>query len=245
MSLSDIKKQDNKIIDNIRQLGIKNGKDAEKLYQSTISYIIAYNLKKTPYQANSLIQRSIDNRLKRILRNNKKTFEQFIKSTQRYMARNFSIDFTEKELKNISSQTSLLNKDLLGKTDELKRSVQALLFSNLGKGNIPAEQLITQLKNLAPDYARYARTRINTGLKWQYVEINSQKFKQTDFNWYLYAGPDDSLTREEPCKRLVNKKFPKEKLQQLTNILLGNFNCRHNIRPLTDEQAERYQEGVI
>ena len=155
MSLSDIKKQDNKIIDNIRQLGIKNVKDAEKLYQATISYIIAYNLKKTPYQANSLIQRSIDNRLKRILRNNKKTFEQFIKSTQRYMAKNFSIDF-EKELKNISSQTSLLNKDLLGKTDELKRSVQALLFSNLGKG-IPAEQLITQLKNLASDYARYAK----------------------------------------------------------------------------------------
>ena len=244
MSLSDIKKQDNAILDNIRKAGVKNGEDAEKLYQATISYIIAYNIKKTPYQANSLIQKSIDNRLRKILRNNNKTFEQFVGSTQRYMARNYSIDFTEAELKNISSQTSLLNKDLLGKTDELKRSVQALLFSNLGKG-IPAEQLITQLKNLAPDYARYARTRINTGLKWQYVEISSQKFKQTDFNWYLYAGPDDNLTREDPCRRLVNKKFSKEELQQLINILLKNYNCRHNIRPLTDEQAEGYKRGVI
>ena len=50
----------------------------EKLYQATISYIIAYNLKKTPYQANSLIQRSIDNEAKKNFKNNKKTFEQFI-----------------------------------------------------------------------------------------------------------------------------------------------------------------------
>ena len=44
------------------------------------------------------------------------------------MAKNFSIDFTEKELKNISSQTSLLNKDLLGKTNELKEAFKPCYF---------------------------------------------------------------------------------------------------------------------
>ena len=244
MSLSDIKKQDNAILDNIRKAGIKNGKDAEKLYQATISYIIAYNLKKTPYQANSLIQKNIDNRLRRILRNNQKTFEQFVRSTQRYMARNYSIDFTEAELNNIAKQNTLLNKELSGNTTELKNSVQALLIGNLGKG-IPAEQLIKQLKKLYPNYSRYARTIINTGLSRQYTDINVAKFEQTDFNWFTWGGPNDKLTRDEPCRRWVNKKFTKAELSTLRSTKMTLFNCRHNIRPLTDEQAEGYKRGVI
>ena len=129
-------------------------------------------------------------------------------------------------------------------TDILARDLKKAILGNLAKG-IPTRDLALELVEIYPAFERNAETILRTGLGRTFSDINVSKFQEQDYNWYTWAGPNDSLTREIPCKHFVNKKFPASQLAELNSIRQTLYNCRHSIIPLTDEEAKDMQEGNI
>ena len=144
----------------------------------------------------------------------------------------------------ISKKNSDLIDSLVENTDILKQDVQNILTQNLGKG-ISEKRLVQELKDLYPAYARNASTIINTGLGRLYIDINVSKFEDSSFNWYIWAGPDDSITRESPCKHWVWHRFPASELSTITATRMGLWNCRHSIIPIPDDEIENYKVGDV
>jgi len=146
---------------------------------------------------------------------------------------------TKAELNILVGKKSDLLDELITNTTILKEDVKAILFANLGKG-VSQRELVTLLKELYPAYARNAGTIINTGISKIYIDTNVSKFRQLDFKWYLYAGPEDSITRDVPCRQWVNRKFPASQLDIVSGTRISLFNCRHNIIAITPEEAENF-----
>ena len=244
MSLEKSRKDSNKIIKGIDKVGDKVKSQSTRLYNKAIDEVIKQNNKKPPFTANSIVARRIDNDLKKILNSTGKSYDDFIKAQEKFLSQNFSIDLTKKELETLVKKKSDLLDELVTNTGILKEDVKAIIFANLGKG-VPQAELTRLLRELYPAYARNAGTIINTGLGRTYIDTNIAKFRETDFKWYFWAGPDDSVTREIPCRHWVNHKFPASQLNILSSTRLSLWNCRHSIIPLTNEEAENIPTGDI
>lgn len=239
MTLEKTRKDSNKIIKGIDNTAAKTAKQSKRLYNKAIDDIIAKNATKKAFTANALVAKQIDNNLSKILNDTSKSYDQFIKAQQRFLADNYSVDLTKAELNILVGKKSDLIDGLLNNTDILKTDVKAILFANLGKG-VPQRELVRLLKDLYPAYSRNAGTIVNTGISQTYIDTNVSKFRQLDFKWYLYAGPDDSITRDIPCKHWVNHKFPASQLDIVSGTRMSLFNCRHNIIAITAEEAENF-----
>ncbi len=239
MTLEKSRKDSNKIIKGIDKIGEKTLKSSQRLYNSAIDDIIAKHNKK-PFTANALVSKNIDNDLKKILNSTEKSYGNFINATEKFLADNFSVNLTKAELNTLVQKGSDLVDELLTNTTILKEDVKAILFANLGKG-VPKTELVRLLKDLYPAYARNAGTIINTGIGRTYIDTNVSKFKQLDFSWFGYFGPKDGVTRDIPCLSWVNKKFPASQLDTVSATRMSLWNCRHNILPLTPEEAENFK----
>lgn len=239
MTLEKTRKDSNKIIKGIDKTGDKVTKQSKRLYNKAIDDVIAKTATKKPFTANSLVAKSIDNDLQKILNSTNTSYDQFIKAQEAFLSKNYLIDLTKAELNTLVGKKSDLLDELVTNTTILKEDVKAIIFANLGKG-VPKRELVKLLKDLYPAYARNAGTIINTGIGKTYIDTNVAKFKQLDFNWYLYAGPDDSITRDIPCKHWVNHKFPASQLDIVAATRIALWNCRHNIIAMTDEDAENF-----
>jgi hypothetical protein len=241
MSLKKAKKDNSKIIKGIDKTSDNIQKKSKTLYNKAIDEVIRQNNKNKPFTANSLVSKKIDNDLRNILNNVDSSYDDFINASKKYLANNFEIDLTKAELNTLIKKKSDLIDELLTNTSILKEDIKAILFANLGKG-VSQNELTRLLKNLYPAYARNAGTIINTGLGRVYIDANVSKFKQLDFNWFLYAGPDDKVTRDIPCKHWVNHKFSASQIDIVYATRLSLWNCRHSIIPLDDEEAKNYSE---
>jgi hypothetical protein len=231
--------QSNNIVDGIVTISEKIKNKSEKLKNNAIDKTILVNETKKPYTASSLVSKDVDSELKKIIKDTNKDFNDFIESMSRYLLNNFSINLTKKDLNAIASKGSLIIEDLVANTTILKKDIQKILTQNLAKG-ISKSVLITQLKDLYPAYERNASTLINTGLSRTFIDTNVAKFKESDFDWYVYAGPDDKLTRETPCKHWVWHRFPASQLPQVMAVRMRLWNCRHNIIPISKEEIKDY-----
>lgn len=156
----------------------------------------------------------------------------------------YEITLSKADIVNIEQKISLISKDLLGQTGILAGDVQEILLGNLGKG-IPFPRLVEQLTSLYPAYARHAYTIVNTGLQRLYVDTTAEKYAQRGYEFYTWAGPDDMLTRENPCKRWVWHYFTGAELARLRSVKMRLYNCRHSIAPITAEQAKTMPRGNI
>lgn len=239
MTLEKTRKDSNKIIKGIDKTGDKVTRQSKRLYNKAIDDVIAKNATKKAFTANALVAKQIDNNLSKILNDTSKSYDQFIKAQQRFLASNYSVDLTKAELNILVGKKSDLLTELITNTTILKEDVKAILFANLGKG-VPQRELVRLLKDLYPAYARNAGTIINTGISITYIDTNVSKFRELDFKWYLYAGPDDSITRDIPCKHWVDHKFPASQLDIVSGTRISLFNCRHNIIAITEEEAESF-----
>ena len=114
-----------------------------------------------------------------------------------------------------------------------------MLTQNLAKG-ISTKQLTEELKELYPAYSRNASSILNTGMARLFTDINVTKFRQSDIRYFLYAGPDDAVTRERPCKHWVWHWFPQSQLDQVTAVRMTLWNCRHNIVGISEEETKSY-----
>lgn len=232
-------KESNKIIDGIIEISDSIGNKSDILKRNAIEKTILVNEKKKPYTASSLVAASVDKELKKIIKDTNKDFKDFVNSMSRYFLNNYSIKLTKADLAAIAKKQSLIVSDLVGNTAILKKDIQKILTQNLAKG-ISQARLTQELIDLYPAYSRNASTLVNTGISKTFIDANVSKFEQSDFNWYIYAGPNDSVTRENPCSHWVWHKFPASQLQQVTAARMKLWNCRHSIIPITDEEAKDY-----
>ncbi len=237
-------KGSNKILDDIEIIANAVKKKSEKIYNKSIDLVIQYNESKTPFVAISLVHQPIDNSVRRMIVETNDSFESIIKKTQLYLAQGYSIELSTANLKAISQTNSVIIDKLLENTTILKSDIKSLLYSNLSKG-VPKNQLIRELKNLYPAYSRNAGTIINTGLSREYQDINATKFEEAGFKWYIWAGPNDKLTRELPCQHWTNHKFPASQLHILRSTRQSLWNCRHSIIPITEEEVKDFPDGNI
>lgn len=237
-------KESNKIIKGIENVAEKIKKSSEDLKDFAIEKTIELNAKKTPYTAGSLVAKAVDIELKSVIKDVNSSFSDFVEATQKYLANNFSINLTKADLAAISKKGSLINQDLVANTTILKRDIQNILTQNLAKG-VATKVLVKELRELYPAYSRNAAALVNTGGSRLFTDINVSKFQESDFSWYIWAGPNDKITREIPCKHWVWHKFPASKLSQITAVRMRLWNCRHSIIPISSEEAKDYPEGSL
>lgn len=237
-------KDSNEIIKYIHSLADKTKAKFEKIKNGAIGKTIDLNQSKPPFTASSLVAVSIDNDLKKIINNTEESFDSFIKASEKYLSNNFSINLSKIDLKAISKKKSVILDSLVDNTKILKTDIQDLLTQNLAKG-IPQKTLIKELKDIYPAYSRNGSTLLNTGMSRLFIDSNVSKFKSSRFNWYLYAGPDDAITRDIPCKKWVWHRFPASQLDIIRASRMKLWNCRHNIIPLSDEEKDNYPLLII
>lgn len=244
MSLKTKIKESNKIIDSIEDVAAEVKKSSDDLKDFAIDKTIVLNSSKTPYTASSLVAKAVDAELKSVIKDVNSSFSDFVEATQRYLSDNYTINLTKKDLEAISKKGSQITEDLVSNTAILKKDIQGILTQNLAKG-MPTNRLVKELKDLYPAYASNAATIINTGNARLFNDINVTKFQESDFGWYLWAGPNDKVTREIPCKHWVWHKFPASKLSTITATRMRLWNCRHSIIPISEEEAKDYPEGSL
>lgn len=237
-------KQSNNTIDGIVTISQKIEKKSEKLKNNAIDKAIIVNETKKPYTASSIVDASVDKELREIIKDVNSDYNDFVDNISRYLVNNFSIKLTKKDLEAISKKGSLLITNLVANTEILKQDIQSILTQNLAKGILKRE-LVLELKELYPAYSRNAYTIINTGLSRTFIDTNISKFKESNFNWYIWAGPDDRITREQPCKHWVWHRFPASQLATITATRMRLWNCRHSIIPIPDDQKDQYKIGNL
>lgn len=243
-SLEKRRKATNKIIDDIEKVGERVKKQSGKVQDQAVDKIIEKNPSATPFVTNSVVSQQINNSVRRIIVYTEDSFEDIIKKTQQYLAEGYDINLSTANLKAISQAESTIIDKLINNTDILKTDIKRILYSNLGKG-LSQRQLVRELKELYPAYKSNAGTIINTGAGRLFQDINTTKFAESGFNWYIWAGPLDKITREQPCQHWTNHKFPASQLDVLRSTRQSLWNCRHSILPITDEEAKDYPLGNI
>lgn len=236
--------QSNKIIKGIDKIAEKAKKLSDKIKNNAIDKTIDLNGTKTPFRASSLVAKSVDEDLRKVINDVNADFKDFVAETQKYLLNNFSIKLTKRDLNAIAKKNSSIIDVLVANTDVLKSDIQNILTQNLAKG-VPEKQLVQELKELYPAYARNASTLVNTGIGRLFIDINVSKFRDADFKWFIWAGPKDSITREKPCIHWVWKRFPKSQLNIITATRMQLWNCRHSIIPIPDEEIGDYEIGDI
>jgi len=145
---------------------------------------------------------------------------------------------------NVVTFTQVNTTNLVANTEILKQDIQSILTQNLAKG-ISKRELLLELQELYPAYARNAYTIVNTGLSRTFIDTNISKFKESDFDWYIWAGPDDKITREQPCKHWVWHRFPASQLATITATRMRLWNCRHSIIPIPSSDIKKYPVGNV
>lgn len=240
----DAIKQSNRILKGLDKISDKLEKESDKIKDVAIDEAIKLNNVKTPLRASSLVASKVDSKLDKVIKNTEKDFNDFIKEVERYLLANFAIKLSKKNLEVISRKGSEVLEALVDNNDKLKADVQAMLTQNLAKG-VPQRQLVKELKDLYPAYSRNAKTLLNTGLSRLFIDINITKFRESNFKWYVWAGPDDSITREKPCKHWVWHRFPQSQLSTITAARMRLWNCRHSIIPIPEEEIDNYPIGDI
>jgi len=234
-------KETRAIIKGIEDSATQIGAASIKIKDKAIDKAISVNRVKKSYVAASLVEKEVDSALQSVIKDTKKDFKDFLRASEKYLIDGYAIKLTKADLENIARKGSVIIDDLVRNTEILNSDLQEILTQNLGKG-VSEKKLVKSLQKLYPAYARNASTVINTGLGRLFTDMNVTKFQETGQKYYLYAGPDDKITRETPCKHWVRHWFPVSQLAEVTAIKNGLYNCRHSIIAISEEETKDYSK---
>lgn len=91
------------------------------------------------------------------------------------------------------------------------------------------------------------KTEIRTTLMAYNRVTHIEKAKKANITKFLYVGPDDDVTRPF-CQERVDQIFTLDEIESWDNeqglpasIYLGGYNCRHSLRPLSDDLASEME----
>lgn len=103
------------------------------------------------------------------------------------------------------------------------------------------------LKALHQDYGLPAlgniKTEVSTTIAGFQRSVSQKKAQDVGLELFLYLGPDDDVTRPF-CEERVGQVFDIDQIRDWDNgqglpadIYLGGYNCRHQLVPVTEEEA--------
>ena len=239
---------DEGLFDNFEDLAEELSKEFERIKQSAVKMSIDKNKQVLNGEAGArssgiLIKRQVQLDIDKALAKFERSKDLIIDELENQLS-HYEIHLSVSDMANINQKISVISKELLGQTNILTSDIEDILLGSLGKG-IPESILVAQLASLYPNYSRYAYTIVNTGLQKVYIDSTTAKFAERGYDFYTWAGPNDTLTRDNPCKRFVWKYFLGSELSQLRSIRMRLYNCRHSIAPITAKQAKGMQRGNI
>lgn len=128
-------------------------------------------------------------------------------------------------------------------TDDLSRT----LMNQIVTGEQPTVgELVSQFGEAT---AANIQTELNTAVAGFSRSITQKKAKDLGFDLFIYLGPDDDVTRPF-CEARVNKIWDTQQIATWdngTNLPAaqygGGYNCRHDLRPLSEERAKQLIES--
>ena len=89
------------------------------------------------------------------------------------------------------------------------------------------------------------KTELNTATIAFSRSITQKKANDLGLNLFLYVGPLDKITRPF-CRARVGKIYTREEINSWdngqglpANLYCGGYNCRHDLRPITEERAKK------
>jgi hypothetical protein len=161
-----------------------------------------------------------------------------------------AVDFdTAEQL--ITLDESVLRNKIFSNTSELASTV----FRQVISGDVPdVHELVKTFTNRT---AAQITTELNTATAGFSRALNQKKAKDVGFELFVYLGPLDKITRPF-CRKRVGKVFTSKEIaawdneQGLpANIYCGGYNCRHELRPVSEEYARelgyqiRTEKGAV
>ena len=115
--------------------------------------------------------------------------------------------------------------------------------SSLARGQIVGN--IPEVEAPINTLANKLKTEVNTALRSFNRLVTVAQAEDLGIELFLYDGPLDERTRPF-CEEHVGKAYTLEQLNELDNgqglpvaVYLGGYNCRHELLPITAEQAKR------
>lgn len=120
--------------------------------------------------------------------------------------------------------------------------IRSIVLNATITGDVPDLKPIRQ--KFGDSITSNIETDIRTSLQGFSRAITLQQADESGLKLFLYIGPDDDVTRPF-CQDKVDQIFTKDEIdgwdngQGLpANIYLGGYNCRHQLRPITEELAK-------
>lgn len=139
----------------------------------------------------------------------------------------------------INFDTSLVANKVYALTDDLG----AVIFTQVVTGQTP--DVDSLIDSFGSSTVANIKTEINTSTAGFSRAITQKKADDLGFDLFIYLGPDDGITRPF-CEARVNKIYDKGQIAGWNNgtdlpagIYLGGYNCRHDLRPISPERAQR------
>jgi hypothetical protein len=93
--------------------------------------------------------------------------------------------------------------------------------------------------------SRYGETTLRTALAGMNRSMTLSKSEELGLELFVYLGPDDDITRPF-CEARVGQVFTRQEIDEWDNgqgldaaIYCGGYNCRHQLSPISEEDAKR------
>jgi len=112
--------------------------------------------------------------------------------------------------------------------------------------------LSEDIDGLSDRASRYGETTLRTALAGMNRSMTLSKSEELGLELFVYLGPDDDITRPF-CEARVGQVFTRQEIDEWDNgqgldaaIYCGGYNCRHQLSPISEEDAKReygYQTG--
>lgn len=137
----------------------------------------------------------------------------------------------------IKFDTAVIANKVFALTDDLSSTIMRQVIA----GETPDLAELTE--TATPRTISNIKTELNTSTIAFSRAITQKKANDLGLTHYLYVGPNDKITRPF-CKARVGKVFTWEEIKKWDNgqglpatIYCGGYNCRHDLRPITEERA--------
>lgn len=138
----------------------------------------------------------------------------------------------------ITFDTDVVTNRITGYVDDMKATIMRSVIT----GNVPNFSDLHD--DIGGSLVNNLNTELNTALAGFSRTVNLAKAEDLDIDLFLFAGPDDNVTRDF-CAEKVGNIYTREEIESWDNgqglpadIYLGGYNCRHRLDPVSRELAK-------
>ncbi len=133
------------------------------------------------------------------------------------------------------------------KITDMSSKISSAVMRQVVTGEAPKVNEL--IEEFTPKTVANIKTELNTASLGFSRAVTMAKAKDLGLKLFLYVGVQDKLTRPF-CASKVGKIFTQEEINKWDNkqgipasIYLGGYNCRHHLRPISEERAKELGYG--